>query len=119
MKQKTTFELAKLVILITTVASAIFYPTLLSAEVTGSAKAQDSLVLIISRSIKGMGWGNGFAIGDGSLVVTAHHVVIEDSDSEHELVGLISVVSPYLGEVADAEIVAADKQFNSIGICIC
>lgn len=69
MKRKTTVELTKLVILFTTVASAIFCPTLFSAEVSGQAKVQDCLVLVTSRSLKAAHLGCGFVIDDGSLIV--------------------------------------------------
>jgi Flp pilus assembly protein TadD len=77
------------------------------------ATVRDCLTLVLSRGVGAVRWGNGFVIGDGSLVVTARHVVVEGSDEgEHELRGIVSVVSPYLGSVAYGEVVAADKDLD-------
>ncbi len=57
--------------------------------------------------------GLGFVTGDGTLVVTAHHLVFEGSEQgEHEMAGMVIVVSPYLGEAAPAEIVASDEPLD-------
>jgi trypsin-like peptidase len=54
-------------------------------------------------------------IGDGTLIVTAHHIVFEVSEKgQHKMAGLVSVVSPYLGEVTDAEIIAADSELDLV-----
>jgi len=85
------------------------------ASTNGSVAVQrrDALVLVITRSIMGKLAGNGFAIGDGTLVVTAHHLVFEQSvRGRHEMTGLVSVVSPYLGDGCEAEIVAADQELD-------
>lgn len=74
---------------------------------------RDALVLVITRSAMGKRAGNGFAIGDGTLVVTAHHLVFEKSvRGRHEMSGLVSVVSPYLGDGCEAEIIAADQELD-------
>ncbi len=57
--------------------------------------------------------GNAFVIGDGTLAVTAHHLVFEESEQgEHKMPGLVSLVSPYLGQACYAEIAAADRQLD-------
>jgi tetratricopeptide (TPR) repeat protein len=57
--------------------------------------------------------GNGFVIGDGTLVVTAHHLVFEESEQgEHQMPGLVRLFSPYLGDDCEGEIVAADKELD-------
>lgn len=82
----------------------------LYAEEIVSINPQDSLVMMISSTPLGKRAGNGFVIGDGTLVVTAHHLVFEDSkQGQHEMAGLVTLFSPYLGEGCDVEIIAADK----------
>jgi tetratricopeptide (TPR) repeat protein len=57
--------------------------------------------------------GNAFVIGDGTLVVTAHHLVFEESEQgEHQMPGLVSLVSPYLGQACYGEIVAGDEELD-------
>ena len=57
--------------------------------------------------------GNAFVIGDGTLVVTAHHLVFEESEQgEHQMPGLVRLFSPYLGDDCEGEIVAADKELD-------
>lgn len=85
---------------------------LCAAEAT-SIHPQDSLVVVTSSAPMGKRAGNGFVIGDGTLVVTAHHLVFEESEKgQHRIAGLVTVFSPYLGDAADAEIVAADGQLD-------
>jgi S1-C subfamily serine protease len=60
----------------------------LLAESSTSIEHKDALVLLIRRSFMGRGAGNGFVIGDGTLVVTAHHLVFEESEQgQHEMSG--------------------------------
>jgi Flp pilus assembly protein TadD len=57
--------------------------------------------------------GNGFVIGDVTLVVTAHHLVFEKSKhGRHEMRGLVFVTSPYLGDACEARVVAADEELD-------
>jgi len=85
----------------------------LFAEASGSVKPQDALVLVIIRSVMGKRAGNGFVIGDGTLVATAHHLAFEESkQGQHEMRGLVSVVSPYLGDGCEAKIVAANEELD-------
>jgi len=78
-----------------------------------SADVDDALVMVIVRSFVGRGAGNGFVIGDGTLVVTAHHLVFGQSkQGGHSEAGLVSVVSPYVGDGCEATIVAADEELD-------
>jgi tetratricopeptide (TPR) repeat protein len=78
-----------------------------------SIKAQDALVIVNMRSIMGRRAGNGFVTGDGTLVVTAHHLVFEQSErGRHKMAGLISIISPYLGDGCEAEIIEANKELD-------
>jgi len=92
----------------------VFYSrSFLFAETSDSVKPQNALVMVNMRSLMGRRAGNGFATGDGSLVVTAHHLVFEESkQGRHEMAGLVSVISPYLGDGCEAEIIAANKKLD-------
>ncbi|MHC4567509.1 MAG: tetratricopeptide repeat protein, partial [Planctomycetota bacterium] len=73
----------------------------------------DAIVMVITRSFVGRNAGNGFVIGDGTLVVTAHHLVFGGSEKgQHKEAGLVSVVSPYIGDGCEARIVAADEELD-------
>jgi len=69
--------------------------------------------MVISRSFVGRGLGCGFVIGDGTLVVTAHHVAVGKSkQGRHLEIGSVSVISPYLGDGCEARIIAADEELD-------
>ena len=94
---------------------------LLSTMLAGSAGAsaptdvrpQDALVVIVSRNFVGMGAGNGFVVGDGTLVLTNDHVVVEkSSEGKHRVEGFVSVFSPYLGQACDVRILASDERLD-------
>jgi Tfp pilus assembly protein PilF len=92
---------------------AICFPALLYAQEAAPVRPEDSLVVVTSTAPMGKRAGKAFVIGDGTLVVTAHHLVFEESEwGEHEMPGLVSLVSPYLGQACYAEIVAADRQLD-------
>jgi len=75
----------------------------------------DCLVIILSTTPTEGRPGTGFAIGDGTLVVTAYHVVAEASpEGQHRMLGAVKVVSPYLGQCRYAEVVAVSKQQDLI-----
>ena len=77
------------------------------------AAVDDALVMVIMRSFVGRGAGNGFVIGDGTLVVTAHHLVFGRSEKgQHKEAGLVSVVSPYIGDGCEARIIADDEELD-------
>ena len=85
----------------------------LLAETSTSNEPKDALVLIDMRSFMGRRAGSGFVIGNGTLVVTAHHLVFEESEQgRHEMSGLVFVASPYLGDACEAKIVAADEELD-------
>ena len=85
----------------------------LFAETSASVKPQNALVMVNMRSVMGRRAGNGFATGDGTLVVTAHHLVFEESkQGRHEMAGLVSVISPYLGDGCEAKIIAANDKLD-------
>ena len=50
-----------------------------AAEAPAAVDPKDAVVLIIMHSVMGRFVGSGFVIGDGTLVVTAHHLVFEKS----------------------------------------
>jgi tetratricopeptide (TPR) repeat protein len=78
-----------------------------------SVQARDAVVLVFSRSLRGSGLGNGFAIGDGSLIVTAHHIVFSDSSAGgHLMLDPVTILSPYLGEAVHGEVIAADEDLD-------
>jgi tetratricopeptide (TPR) repeat protein len=77
------------------------------------AAVDDALVMVISRCFVGRIAGNGFVIGDGTLVVTAHHLVFGGSEKgQHKEAGVVSVVSPYVGDGCEATIIAADEELD-------
>ncbi len=85
---------------------------------TQSSPAADTrpLVLVFSRRIGGTSCGNGFAIGDGTLIVTARHVVFpERLTGLHQGDAFVTVLSPYLGDACEADVVAQDRELN---VCI-
>ncbi len=100
----------------------ILIPVLLLSMVGGTAATaqnskgptrRDPLVLVVAQTFKKIKVGNGFAIGDGSLIVTAYHTVFELSQrGQHRMPGSPAVFSPYLGNACPAEIVVADQRLD-------
>jgi len=75
----------------------------------------DCLVIVLSTTPMEGRPGTGFTIGDGTLVVTPYHVAAEASqEGEHRMLGVIKVVSPYLGQCCYAEIVALSERRDLI-----
>lgn len=69
----------------------------------------DCLVIVTSTTPFGSISGTGFAVGDGTLIVTAHHIVAEASEEgRHTMLGAVRVLSPYLGDCRYAEAVVLD-----------
>jgi len=100
-------------VILTTILLMACCQVVLFAETSASINPRDALVLVIMRSFMGRRAGNGFVIGDGSLVVTAHHLVFEKSErGRHEMSGLVFVASPYLGDGCEARIIAADEELD-------
>ena len=78
-----------------------------------AAAPEAALVIVTSRSFAKAGAGNGFVVGDGTLVVTCDHAVMERSDhGEHRMEAFVGVFSPYLGEACSARIVASDPELD-------
>ena len=74
---------------------------------------QSALVVVVSRFFEGERAGNGFIVGDGTLVVTGEHLLYEKSEKGgHRLEGFVTVFSPYLGEAWDARILASDEELD-------
>ncbi len=83
------------------------------ADTSISVEPRDSLVLVDMRCFMGKRAGCGFVIGDGTLVVTANHLVFENSkQGRHKMKGLVFIASPYLGDACEAKIVAADEELD-------
>lgn len=80
---------------------------------TACTQAHDAVVLVFSRNYQGVGLGNGFAVGDGSLIVTAHHIVFEGSPAgDHLMLQPVTVLSPHLGGAYHAEVIAAHEDLD-------
>lgn len=71
------------------------------------------LLMVFSRSLSGTSCGNAFGIGDGSLVVTARHVVFpQQLLGQHQGDVFITLFSPYLGEACEADLLAQDRELD-------
>ncbi len=91
----------------------LVFPAGVFCQNDNATTVEDCLVLVMASTPFGKFAGNGFVIGDGTLAITAHHIVYEESDlGRHRMPGLVTVLSPYLGEVCSVEIVAADEQLD-------
>ncbi len=67
-----------------------------------------AVVMITGRHLTGEAGGNGFVIGDGTLVVTCAHMGFEKSArGGHRAPMLLTVFSPYLGDACEAHVVAS------------
>ena len=85
----------------------------LEAEPSAGEGRYAPLVLVVTQTMREIKVGNGFAVGDGSLVVTASHTVFQLSgQGQHRMPGSPTVFSPYLGDVSAAEIVAVDTRLD-------
>jgi len=73
----------------------------------------DAVVLVSCSAPNETSVGNGFVIGDGSMIVTAAHLLFShEPRGEHSARGLCTVISPYLGDAADAEVSAFDLELD-------
>lgn len=76
-------------------------------------RPESALVIVLTRYPAGERGGNGFVIGDGTLVVTNDHLIHQVSDKgDHRMEGLVAVYSPYLGQACDARILATDEKLD-------
>lgn len=72
-----------------------------------------AVVVVIGRHFTGEAGGNGFVIGDGTLVVTCAHLGFEKSArGGHRAPMLLTVFSPYLGDACEAHMVASDDALD-------
>jgi tetratricopeptide (TPR) repeat protein len=86
-----------------------------AAEVERRAAAAQGVVILFSRSIDGTACGNGFAVGDGSLIVTARNVVFpRRSAGLHEGDAFVTVLSPHLGQAVEAAVLAEDRALDLV-----
>jgi len=89
----------------------LFVGPLLAASQEVAPEA--ALVIVTGRSYVGEVGGNGFVLGDGTLVVTCDHLVFEKSASGgHRADMLVTVFSPYLGDACEAQVVASDEELD-------
>lgn len=59
--------------------------------------------------------GNGFVIGDGSLVVTARHVIFPQRIAgTHQGDVFVTAVSPYLGDACEMDVIAQDRELDVV-----
>lgn len=99
------------------IVSIIFFLLIITGVVLGekpiSADSEDSLVVVTANTYGGKKLGNGFVFGNGTLVVTAYHLVFEESEQgQHCMAGMVRVLSPYLGQCCEASILDADKDLD-------
>ena len=91
---------------------------LMFTSAANAAKQRDtarSVVLIFSRSIDGTACGNGFVVGDGSLIVTSRNVLFPPRFvGLHEGDTFITVLSPYLGQAVEAQILVQDRALDLV-----
>lgn len=79
------------------------------ARTAETFRPEDALVLVTSRVFGAGRMGHGFAVGDGTRIVTSSPAVFDQAlGGQHRLIGCITVASPYLGVVADANLLAFD-----------
>ncbi len=83
--------------------------------VTGGAlasaptKPKDAVVLVTSHWRGNYALSHGVAVGDGSLIVACYAGVFDLAPvGSHRLAKWVTVTSPYLGDVAEAEMVVAE-----------
>src|SRR5215204_1820780 len=91
---------------------ALMFPWILClAPMWAPAAAENpASVIVFSRGIGGTTCGNGFVVGDATLLITARHVVYpERPGGLHQGDAFVTIFSPYLGDAAEAEVVAQDR----------
>ncbi len=98
---------------------AVVVLLVISTTVSSSALASEgrlpesALVVVMTRHLGGAYAGNGFIVGDGTLVVTCEHNIYEHSEKgAHRCEGFVAVFSPYLGRACDARILASDEDLD-------
>ena len=95
-------------ILAVVLAGPAFCP---SAATPAHGLPESALVIVVGNTYAGVVADNGFAVGDGTLVVTCDHAVFEKSRSgRHRAPMLVSVFSPWLGEACGARVLMSDEE---------
>jgi tetratricopeptide (TPR) repeat protein len=95
-------------------SSAAKQPDLDSTSPLNRVSTSDSVVIIITTTLSDNKIGSGAVIGDGSLVVTAWHLVFESSETGlHSMRGITTVISPYLGRVCNARVLIANRELDA------
>src|SRR6185436_10429589 len=79
------------------------------AQTTRAASPADAVVLVIANAPSGKELGQAFFIGDGSLAVAPRHVLyMQTNEAPSESLALLTLLSPYFGDCAEARLVAED-----------
>jgi tetratricopeptide (TPR) repeat protein len=85
-----------------------------AAPAASPARPSDALLIVFNRVPAGRRGGYAVVIGDGTLAVTALHVVRETSEmGRHESDGALTVISPYLGEACNPRVIAEDPEWDA------
>lgn len=88
---------------------------LISGLAAAAPTRSDALVVVSVRGLAAKRAGTAFFIGDGSLAVTARHVIYGNSrNGDGESMGMVSLISPYLGDECEAQIVAEDRELDLV-----
>src|SRR4051794_40695087 len=94
---------------------AIVALSLLCSASEASAPGANAMTIVFSRSISGTSCGNGFLIGDGTIVVTARHVIFPlELGGLHQGEAFVTLLSPYLGDACEADVLAQDRELDLI-----
>src|SRR5688572_10211566 len=105
----------RLLILVLVAIILVAFASVASGDEVVERGAAQSVALVFSRSIDGTSCGNGFLVGDGSLLITARNVVFpRRSSGGHQGETFVTVLSPYLGEAAEAQVVAHDRELDLV-----
>jgi tetratricopeptide (TPR) repeat protein len=80
-----------------------------------SRNPEAAVTFVFSRNIGGTSCGNGFVVGDGTIIVTARHLVFPQRlKGLHQGESMVTVFSPYLGDAAEVDVVAQDAALDLI-----
>jgi tetratricopeptide (TPR) repeat protein len=98
---------------------SVLIPLWAVSEASPSEINPDAFVYILNMGISGntlkyAGLRNGFAVGDGRYILTAAHCV-DDFENTNQVLRQPMVISPYYGDIFEAEIIAVDD-VNDIAI---
>jgi tetratricopeptide (TPR) repeat protein len=105
----------RLLILVLVAIILLTFASVAHAAEPAELRATQSVAIIFSRSIDGSSCGNGFFLGDGSLVVTAGNVVFPQRFAGfHQGDAFVTVLSPHRGEAAEAQVVAQDRGLDLV-----